>query len=287
MLDSKGIVVFLAITLTLTLIVLAIGETLGWFGPNAGESLRLAGVLLLLWIPALAAWVTQRITGAPVPMQSIQWPLPPVRTLVAAAMAPVMFAVIFAVLWLLGRATPQWNVTELFAVVPGDGAAGVPSSLMLTLAFGVMLVAGPTVCALALIGHEYGWRGFLLPRLLPLGRIKAYGLAGITWAVWLTLVCARMYDLTTTHGEALRFLLLAFAFAFILNEIWRQSRNHGLTAVALGTFAANLEGAWSYLFPNKYLPWGGTTGIVAIGAWAALALAILARTEAPGSKANG
>lgn len=95
-----------------------------------------------------------------------------------------------------------------------------------------------------------------------------------------------MYDLTTTHGEALRFLLLAFAFAFILNEIWRQSRNHGLTAVALGTFAANPEGAWSYLFPNKYLPWGGTTGIVAIGAWAALALAILVRTEAPGSKAN-
>ncbi|MFP4498887.1 MAG: CPBP family intramembrane glutamic endopeptidase [Vulcanimicrobiota bacterium] len=34
------------------------------------------------------------------------------------------------------------------------------------------------------IGEEYGWRGYLLPRLLPLGEIKATIILGIIWALW-------------------------------------------------------------------------------------------------------
>jgi membrane protease YdiL (CAAX protease family) len=31
-------------------------------------------------------------------------------------------------------------------------------------------------------GEEFGWRGYLLPKLMPLGRWKAYVLVGIIWA---------------------------------------------------------------------------------------------------------
>jgi len=33
-------------------------------------------------------------------------------------------------------------------------------------------------------GEEYGWRGYLLPRLMPLGEIKASLILGIVWSLW-------------------------------------------------------------------------------------------------------
>jgi membrane protease YdiL (CAAX protease family) len=33
-------------------------------------------------------------------------------------------------------------------------------------------------------GEEYGWRGYLLPELMPLGEVRATLLLGIVWALW-------------------------------------------------------------------------------------------------------
>ena len=33
-------------------------------------------------------------------------------------------------------------------------------------------------------GEEYGWRGYLLPRLMPLGEVRATLLMGPIWSLW-------------------------------------------------------------------------------------------------------
>jgi membrane protease YdiL (CAAX protease family) len=47
----------------------------------------------------------------------------------------------------------------------------------------LLLVATPVSTLLA-FGEEYGWRGYLLPRLLPLGEVRASIVVALIWAPW-------------------------------------------------------------------------------------------------------
>jgi hypothetical protein len=47
-----------------------------------------------------------------------------------------------------------------------------------------MLLIGIPVGALLAFGEEYGWRGYLLPKLRPLGEFKASLLIALIWAPW-------------------------------------------------------------------------------------------------------
>lgn len=46
------------------------------------------------------------------------------------------------------------------------------------------IVTAPLVGGLATFGEEFGWRAYLLPKLMPLGGRKAVLLLGVIWGVW-------------------------------------------------------------------------------------------------------
>jgi uncharacterized protein len=46
------------------------------------------------------------------------------------------------------------------------------------------ILTAPLLNALPTFGEEFGWRGYLLPKLMPLGGAKAILLSGIIWGVW-------------------------------------------------------------------------------------------------------
>ncbi len=68
-----------------------------------------------------------------------------------------------------------------------DHAAGLgrfTASRPLGLAVPTVIGVGGALGLPLTLGEEYGWRGYLLPRLLPLGEIKATVIVGLIWALW-------------------------------------------------------------------------------------------------------
>lgn len=56
------------------------------------------------------------------------------------------------------------------------------------------VIASFTVNAAVALGEEVGWRGYLVPALLPLGRARAVILTGVIWAGWHAPIVLLGYD---------------------------------------------------------------------------------------------
>jgi membrane protease YdiL (CAAX protease family) len=75
---------------------------------------------------------------------------------------------------------PQASQTN--GVLPlGFNGLPLPSSV---LGIVVLVTALSIPGALVTFGEEFGWRGYLLPRLMPLGQNWAIVLSGVIWACW-------------------------------------------------------------------------------------------------------
>ena len=85
------------------------------------------------------------------------------------------------------------NITALFSeIAQSQGAAPPPPSrstcrpwaLLYVIALFSGLVAGVTINGLFAFGEEYGWRGFLMDELRPLGAVRANLLTGVLWGLF-------------------------------------------------------------------------------------------------------
>jgi len=75
-------------------------------------------------------------------------------------------------------------VQQLLAERAGASAAEVnPWIVVVSQTITAMLIA-PLLNAVPTFGEEFGWRAYLLPKLMPLGGRKALLLTGLVWGVW-------------------------------------------------------------------------------------------------------
>ena len=102
------------------------------------------------------------------------WFLPVVMTLPGAALFFVIFPQYF------DASLPY--VRQLMAAAPSPSAM-TPWTVVIIQLVQAVLIA-PIINSFATFGEEFGWRAYLLPKLMPLGGRKAMLLIGLIWGVW-------------------------------------------------------------------------------------------------------
>lgn len=191
-LDGKRIAIFLAfafgIAWATALVIYFTGGLTD--SPQIIPNVTLALVLMAtayMWAPAIANILTRVITregwaNAGLrpnirrgwPLWLTAWLLPGVLTILGG----VIFFLIF----------PQYYdptlsyVTELLESV-GQAGTISPWMVVISQALNAFLLA-PIINSFFTFGEEFGWRGYLLHKLMPLGGRRASLLMGIIWGIW-------------------------------------------------------------------------------------------------------
>lgn len=250
--DTRRIAVFLALTFGIAWLIALIISLNGGLVQSPilipGTPVTLALVLLAvpyMWAPALANILTRIITREGWtnlllrPKIKTGWPywlagwfLPGMMTLLGAA----IFFLIFPDTFDSGLTSLQTAIQSVPAL------ANVHPWLLVTAQILVAMLISPLFNAVATFGEEFGWRAYLLPKLLPLGWQKANLLMGLIWGVWHWPVIWMGYEYGFDYPGypwlgPLLFIWIAFCFGIFLS--WITVRGKSVWPAVIGHAAIN------------------------------------------------
>jgi membrane protease YdiL (CAAX protease family) len=248
--------------------------------PTPAQVALLAAVM---WAPAAAAvlvrlWITRE------GFSTAGLRIGPRRHYLAAWLGmPALVALTYAVTLLLDLGSLDPTLSR--AVPPGGASGAVtlpPPPVLGATLVAASLTVGVLLTTIATFGEEFGWTGYLLPALLPLGRWRAAALYGVAWGVWHAPIIAAGYNYPGRPVAGV-LAMCGFTTALALLQTAARLRSDSviLTSVVHAGINAQGRGLWPALVVDVPPLLGGLTGVVGIAVLAVAGAVLLARTPGP------
>lgn len=213
-----------------------------------------SGLLLLPAVVAVALTLWRRPAGAAdlglrLPRRSIlgvmglAFALPIASALVALGAAHLLGWYSLDLLDLSGLRAELGRLVELGG---GDGALLTGKPLVAHALLWTGVVLGPFAYGLFALGEELGWRGWLVPRLLPWGRWRAWLLSAACWGLWALPMVALLPETRSAPLPAVGFFLgYAMVWGLLLgwmrtvtDSVWPCALLRGSLYVGAGLYGA-------------------------------------------------
>jgi membrane protease YdiL (CAAX protease family) len=273
--EKKHIYWFLGITVLLSWPLFLAPFALGDMDSQT-KQLTIQGLwATAMWGPGIAAIITTLFITK-LPFSSLRlntlgpkrfylwaWFLPAVLTLLSG---------LFTVLFGIGKLDMNFTMIRT-ALESTPGGSAVPVSTVILSQSLLALTLAPFFNMLFTMGEELGWRGFLLPRLLPLGQWKAVLWSGLIWGVWHAPVIVQGHNYP---GYPIPGVFMMIVFCFLLGTIiawlYINTKSPWVAALAHGSVNAIAGLPVLFLAPGFNVAFGGT--LAAPTAWIGMALFI-------------
>ena len=142
-------------------------------------------MVLAMFVPALAAWIMlNRVTKDGLHDTGLTWGKKryiAIAYLLMLAISCATYGLTIALSW--GRVDKEATTLTQFLNTLGL-AADIPAPILLGAVGFTALAVGVVINSIYAFGEELGWRGYLLPNLLHLGKLRACVISGAIWGVW-------------------------------------------------------------------------------------------------------
>jgi membrane protease YdiL (CAAX protease family) len=193
-----------------------------------------------------------------------------------AWLLPIGLSILGGLLTLLfGIAKLDLNFTLMRdSMASAAGRNSIPAEMIIAAQVLLAFTLAPFINILFTLGEELGWRGFLLPHLIPIGQWKAIIISGIIWGVWHAPAIAQGHNYP---GYPILGIFMMIVFCILLGTIfaWLYLNTKSPWIAALAHGSVNAVAGLPVLFfePGFDMAIGGT--LAAPIAWIGMGLFIL------------
>lgn len=256
---ARAVIVFVALSIGLAWAValplyFSGGLTNPWFAVVA---------VAMMATPTIAALIVVRFVDRPasIPRELGLWPLRPVkRLLVYLALAIVVPVFIILIALPIGSLLGVYQADftgfsafrELIAAQEEQLGVKIPIPIeaLVALQFVNVLIGG-VINTIPAAGEEIGWRGYLLPKLLPLGPVPAVLISGVIWGVWHAPLLLLGYNYPTAPGWLA--VLSMCGMCIVVGAIfgWLRLRSNSVWPAALAHGMFNAAAGLSFIFASS------------------------------------
>ncbi len=272
MLERKSLTIFLIVTFLLAWPLFLTPLGLGNMDTQLNQILTTVFYSLAMWAPGIGAIVAVKASGKSLGTLNLKRLGPKRFYLWAWLLFPILSLLTGVVTVLFGVAEFDPNFTLI-----SESLSGMPDTggLTPTMIVGLQILAAFTLAPLFntifALGEEIGWRGFLLPKLLPLGEWKATIISNVIWGFWHApaIILGHNYPGYPIAGV---FMMIVFTVLLGIIFSWLYLKTKSPWAPALAHGSVNAVAGLSVLFlmPGFDLAIGGT--LASVMGWIPLGL---------------
>ncbi|WP_326638064.1 CPBP family intramembrane metalloprotease [Streptosporangium sp. NBC_01755] len=210
------------------------------------------------------------------------------RTLALVALAwfgiPLLVIAAIALSAALGLLSVDLRGLSLFRETLAAASLGRPlpmePGVLVAVQVATAFLIAPLINSIAAFGEEWGWRGWLLPRLMPLGTWRALLVSGLIWGAWHFPLTLRGYNYPELGAWAApMFVVFCVVFGALLG--WFRLYSGSVWPAVVGHGSLNASGGLTLLVGDAADPPNlavvGITGLVGSVLLAAISALVIKR----------